>query len=140
MTLASTEAFSFHQMLRANRANELSSALLAKSPTFLVIRRSGRTHWKHLPRTSSGSGRHDPAEKNLFETMRIYNTLTADSPELSLYETQRSQTLESMAEVKLRQGDAEAAIEHLERAIRRVATDNAASRYLRRWREFRCSE
>jgi hypothetical protein len=43
-----------------------------------------------------------------------------ESPELSLYETRQSQTLESIADLKLRKGESEAAVEYLERAIRRL--------------------
>ncbi len=120
LTLASTEAFSFDQMLRALRANELSSALLAKSPTVPRYQALKAHALETLASHQRRVGKLDAAERNLGETMRIYNSLLADSPELSLYETQRSQALESMAEVKLRQGDADAAIEHLERAIRQL--------------------
>jgi tetratricopeptide (TPR) repeat protein len=120
MTLSSTEAFSFNQIVRAGRANELSAELLAGSPD-LPRYQALRAHTlETLAAHQQRVNRLDPAEQNLLEALKIYNTLTRDSPELSLYQTRRSQTLESIADLKLRKGDSKAAIEYLERAIRQL--------------------
>jgi tetratricopeptide (TPR) repeat protein len=120
LTLSSTEAFSVNQIVRANRANELSAALLANSPDLPRYQALQAHTSETLASHQQRAGRLDPAEKNLFHALRIYNALTVESPELRLYETQRSQTLESIADLKLRKGEPEAAIEYLERAIRRL--------------------
>lgn len=120
MTLSSTEAFGFNQLVRANRANELSTALLRTSPE-LPRYQALRAHTlETLAAHQRRVGRYDPAEQNLFEALRIYNSLTLASPELTLYETRRSQILESIADLKSQRGDNAAAAEYLERAIRRL--------------------
>lgn len=120
MTLSSTEAFGFNQLIRANRANELSAALLKESPD-LPRYQALRAHTlEALAAHQRRVGRYDPAERNLLDALRIYDNLTQASPELALYETRRSQALESMADLKLQSGDSAAAKEHLERAISRL--------------------
>lgn len=120
MTLSSTEAFGVNQIVRANRAGELSAALLASSPD-LPRYQALRAHaLETLATHQQRIGRLDPAEQNLFDALQIYDTLTLASPQLSLYETRRSQTLESIADLKLKQGDSAAAMKYLEQAIRRL--------------------
>ena len=120
LTLSSTEAFGINQMLRAVRANDLSTALLANSPTIPRYQALKAHTLETLASHQQRIGRLDAAETSLVEVLRIYDSLIKDSPELSLYETRRSRVLESMADVKLRQGDSKAAIENLEQAIRRL--------------------
>jgi serine/threonine protein kinase/tetratricopeptide (TPR) repeat protein len=120
MTLASTEALGFNQMLRAIQANELSTALLEQSPDLPRYRALKAHTLATLAAHQQSVGKLEQAEDNLMETLQIYSSLIAESPELRLYETRRSQTLEEIADVKLRQGDRETAISYLERAIRRL--------------------
>jgi tetratricopeptide (TPR) repeat protein len=120
MTLTSTEAFSSDQMRRAVHANELSTALLMKSP-YLPRYKALKAHTSAtLAAHQQRVGQLDEAVDNLLQTLRIYSSLIADSPELKLYETRRLKTLESIADVKLLQGDSGGAITYLERAIRRL--------------------
>jgi serine/threonine protein kinase len=117
MTLTSSEAFSFDQMIRAIRGNELSAALLASSPD-LPRYQALRAHTlQTLALQQQRIGRLDPAEQNLLDALRIYGDLTAESPELSLYQTRRSSVLESLADLKLRRGERQQAVAYLEQAI-----------------------
>ncbi|MGI9472537.1 MAG: protein kinase domain-containing protein [Rubripirellula sp.] len=121
LTLSSSEALSFNQMLRANRANELSSELLKESPD-LPRYRALRAHTlEALAAQQQRGDRMESAERNLGEALSIYNKLVLESPELVVYQRRRSQVLESMAELKIRQGEDEEAIEYLERAVRRLS-------------------
>ncbi len=129
MTLTSTEAFTFNQIVRATRANELASTLLSTAPD-LPRYQSLKAHTlETLASHQQRVNRFEAAEENLFEALRIYNSLANDSPELRLYETRRAQTLESIADVKLRQGDTEAATEFLQRGIRSLQFRSRAAEF-----------
>lgn len=121
LTLSSSEALSLNQMIRANRAHDLSGQLLRKSPD-LPRYRALRAHTlEALAAQQQRVGRLELAERNLGEALSIYVELALESPELVVYQRRRSQTLESLADLKLRQGEEKDAIEYLERAARRLS-------------------
>ena len=57
------------------------------------------------------------AEATWQEVLGIYESLIASSPNVLLYERRHSDTLESLAELKIRQGDRDAARNYLDQAI-----------------------
>lgn len=118
MTLLSTDSFEFNQRRRATRADELTNQLLKSSPELPRYRALKALSLRYLASHQSRLGEFDAAEGYLLEAAEVYAALIATSPELNLYETQRSQVLESIADIKIEQGDTQAAIEFLNRAIR----------------------
>lgn len=121
LTLSSSEALSFNQILRANRAYELSNELLRRSPDQPRYRALRAHTLEALAAQQHRTGRLELAERNLSEASRIYDSLIAESPELVVYQRRRSQTLESRADLQIRRGNDDEAIELLERAVRRLS-------------------
>jgi tetratricopeptide (TPR) repeat protein len=124
MTLLSTEAFDFNQRRRAVRADELSNQLLKSSSELPRYRALKGLSLEYLAAHKSRRGELEIAEKYLLEAAQVYTALIATSPALKLYETQRSQVLESIADIKIKQGDPQAAILFLDRAISFKTSEN----------------
>ncbi len=120
-TLSSSEALGFNQMLRILRADKLSQDLFEQDPD-LPRYQALRAHVlekQALYRRRLG-GKHELAEKNLVTALDLYDSLIKKSPDLMLYRTKKSQTLEAFSDLKLAAGDRQAAIGYLDQAIREV--------------------
>ena len=61
--------------------------------------------------------KHKSAEDTWKEVLQIYESLIKTSPNVLLYERRHSDTLESLAELRMKQGDRESARNYLEQAI-----------------------
>ncbi len=119
-TLSSSEALSLNQMIRILRADSLSEMLLKQSPT-LPRYQALRAHvLEVLAVHRHRLGKSASAEKNLRDALKLYDALIEAAPDLLLYKTKKSQTLETFADLKLRDGDRTAAIGYLQSAIREL--------------------
>ncbi len=129
-TLSSTEAFGYNAMLRAIRAAELANELLKLSPDqprYLAL----RAHT--LAMLSKFQLRNDQAElaaSSLDEAFKIYDSLAAKSPELSLYVARRLQVLESKSDLQQHQGDTRGRNRNLATIDRTIADRNHRARCL----------
>lgn len=120
MTLSSTEAFSFNQMMRAVRADELSTALLAGAPDLPRYKALKAHTLQTLASHRQKVGRLGQVERHLTEAIHLYDSLIDDDADLNIYETQRARAYESMADLKLRRGDPASAIDYLQLAVDRL--------------------
>ena len=117
LTLCSSDTFNMNFLRRSIEAHELCLKLLEKSPDlphFQALHASIRaTLAAHQMRTE----KYKVAEATWQEVLGIYESLIASSPNVLLYERRHSDTLESLAELKIRQGDRDAARNYLDQAI-----------------------
>ena len=121
LTLCSSDTFNMNFLRRSIEANELCLKLLEKSPDlphFQALHASIRaTLAAHQMRTE----KYKIAEATWQEVLGIYESLIASSPNVLLYERRHSDTLESLAELKIRQGDRDAARNYLEQAVEQLS-------------------
>lgn len=122
-TLSSSEALSLNQTFRILRAEKLSESLLERSPD-LPRYQALRAHVLEslATRRSRIIGKRD-AESILEEALDLYDALIRDAPDYILYRTKKSQTLELYADIKLRNGERQEAIDRLEQAIAVLQVD-----------------
>lgn len=126
-TLSSSEALSLNQMMRILRADSLSETLLRQSPT-LPRYQALRAHvLETLAWHRHRMGKTSPAEKDLDAALELYDSLIKNSPDLLLYKTKKSQTLESFSDLKMRDGDRPAAIGYLQQAIAELQSSSRLS-------------
>jgi len=121
LTLCSSDTFNMNFLRRSIEAHELCLKLLEKSPDlphFQALHASTRAT---LAAYQMRTEKYKAAEATWKEVLGIYESLIASSPNVLLYERRHSDTLESLAELKMRQGDRDAARNYLEQAIKELS-------------------
>ena len=68
------------------------------------------------------TGRYKSAEETLLEVLGLYEGLIDNSPDTLLYKRRRSDTLETLAELKIKQKEPDVAKNYLKEAIEQLQT------------------
>ncbi len=117
LTLGSTETFNMDQVRRSVEAHELCQKLLETSPDLPHVKALYASIRATLAERQMRTAKYKAAEDTWKEILQIYESLIQTSPHVLLYERRHSDTLESLAELKGKQGDSNAARNYLEQAI-----------------------
>ena len=117
LTLCSTETFDMDYLRRSVEAHELCLQLLETSPDLPHVKALYASIRATFAERQMRIKKYKAAEDTWQEVLQIYESLIKTSPNVLLYERRHSDTLESLAELRMKQGDRESARNYLEQAI-----------------------
>ncbi len=117
LTLCSTATFNMDQVRRSVEAHDLCQKLLEKSPDLPHVKALYASIRANLAERQMRLAKYKTAEDTWKEVLQIYESLIQTSSNVFLYKRRHSDTLESLAELKGKQGDRNAAQEYMKQAI-----------------------
>ena len=122
LTLSSSDTSNSNFLNRSIEAHELCLQLLETSPNLPHIQALYASIRATLATQQMRTGRYKNAEETLLEVLGLYEGLIDNSPDTLLYKRRRSDTLETLAELKIKQKEPDVAKNYLKEAIEQLQT------------------